>query len=68
MCYYYWNNPTGSSDSTVEMYKGSVGLIFWMLLYKIKIDLMKYLFADFLNKAFSVSFARCILKVYQCSD
>lgn len=34
-------------DSTVEMYKGSLEFIFWMLLYKIKIDLIEYLFADF---------------------
>lgn len=52
----------------MEMCKRSLGLIFWMLLYNIKIDLMKYLFADFFNKSFSVSFGRCILKVYECSD
>lgn len=68
MGHYYWNNPTGSTDSTVEMYKGSLELIFWTLLYKVKIDLMEYVFADFFNKAFSVSFSRCILKVYQFSE
>lgn len=49
MCCCYWNKPTGGTDSTVGIYKGSLRLIFFflVLLYNLKIDLMNYLFADF---------------------